>query len=49
MRLGHRPTDLATGCRTCRAREPAQTPLTAMLPVVVVVMVMVVVETQILT
>ena len=29
--------------------EPAQTPLTVMLPVVVVVMVMVVVETQILT
>ena len=46
MHLGHRPTDLAMGCRTCRTRKPARTPLTVMLPVVAAVMVMAVVETQ---
>ena len=44
---GHRLTDLAMGCRTCRTRKPTRTPLTVMLPVVVAVVVMVVVvETQ---
>ena len=46
MHLHHRPTDLAMGCRTCRTRKPAQTPLTVMLPVVAAVMVMAVVEAQ---
>ena len=43
---GHRPTDLAVGCRTCGAREPARTPLMVMLPVVAVVVVTVVVGTD---
>ena len=43
---GHMSTDLAVGCRTCSAREPARTPLVVMLSVVVVVMVMVVAGTQ---
>lgn len=46
---GHMSTDLAVGCRTCSAREPAWTSLGVMLPAVVVVVVMVVVGTQILT
>ena len=49
VRPGHMPTDLAVGCRTCSAREPAWTPLGVMLPAVVMVVVMVVLGTQIVT